>query len=153
MSTKRIISAARLRKYNFINYFVIPTVCLCLLIMTACSSGRSRTRGSLPEGKTANEFISVMKTRLNLTEKQEIQVYPIIHKEFEKRREIFERHRGQGRQGMQSLKNEMQELQITTEKKLEKILTQEQMKEYRKLRDEERQKLRKNMPNRRRHRF
>jgi hypothetical protein len=65
----------------------------------------------LPEGKTANEFISVMKTRLNLTEKQEIQVYPIIHKEFEKRREIFERHRGQGRQGMQSLKNEMQELQ------------------------------------------
>lgn len=153
MSTKRIISAARVRKYNFINYFVIPTVCLCFLIMTACSSGRSRTRGSLHEGKTANEFISVMKTRLNLTEKQEIQVYPIIHKEFEKRREIFERHRGQGPQGMQSLKNEMQELQITTEKKLEKILTQEQMKEYRKLRDEERQKLRKNMPNRRRHRF
>jgi hypothetical protein len=145
--------AARVRKYNFINYLVIPTVCLFLLIMTACSSGRSRTRGSLPEGKTANEFISAMKTRLNLTEEQEIQVYPIIHKEFEKRREIFERHRGQGRQGMQSLKNEMKELQITTEKKLEKILMPEKMKEYRRLINEERQNMRKNMHHRIRHRF
>jgi len=62
-----------------------------------------------------------MKTRLNLTEEQEIQVYPIIHKEFEKRREIFGRRRGQGRQGMQSLKNEMQELQITTKKNLRRF--------------------------------
>lgn len=121
----------------------------------ACSAGPPHRpkRGRLPKGKTAEEFISVMKTRLDLTEKQEIQVRPIIEKEFAKRREIFEKSMEQGPQGRQSLKNEMQELQLTTEQNLEKILTQEQMMEYRKLIDEERQNIRKNRPGHRMPRF
>jgi Spy/CpxP family protein refolding chaperone len=107
----------------------------------------------VPQGKTADEFISAMKTRLNLTEEQEIQIRPVIEKEVAERRGIIEESMEQRPQGMQSLKNKMHELQIATERNLEKILTQEQMVEYQKLIDEERQNMRKNRPSRRMPRF
>lgn len=156
MSVKRIIYAIFLMKYKFINHLVYISMCLCTLSMLACSAGPPhgpKIRGNLPEGKTVDEFISAMKTRLNLTEEQEIQVRPIIKKEFATRRKIFEESMKQGPQGMESLKNKMQELQGTTEEKLEKILTKEQMKGYRKLIDEERQNMHKNRPRHRMPRF
>lgn len=153
MSAKRIISATRIRKYNSINYLVITTVCLCLLIMASCSSGRARTRGNLPEGKTADELISVMKARLNLTDEQEIQIRPLIEEECAERKEIIEKYAGQGRGSRGVLIGELQGLQKTTETKLETILTEEQMKEYRKLRSEELQTRTKSSQGRRRSRF
>ena len=156
MSIKRTISAIFLMKSKLINYLVYTTLCFCTLSMMACSAGPPHgpnIRGGWPQGKTADEFISAMKTRLNLTEEQEIQVRPIIEKEFAKRHKIMEESMAQGPQGMQSLKNKMQELQIASERNLEKILTQEQMVEYQKLIDEERQNMRKNRPSRRMPRF
>lgn len=153
MREKRIISATRVRKYSPINYLVITIVCFCLLTTVLCSSARARNRGNMPEGKTANELISVMKTRLNLADEQEIQIRPIIEEEYAKRQEIIEEYAGQGRGSKGAMSTELQELQKITEIKLEAILTNEQMKEYRKLRAEELQTRSKNSRDRRRSRF
>ena len=148
MSVKRVIPSIFLMKYRFIHYFVYVALCLFILNLMACSANPPHRpkRGRLPEGKTAAEFISDLRTRLNLTQEQETQIRPIIEKEFTKRHEIIEKSMGQGPGGMESLKNKMQELQNNTEKELEKILTQEQMNEYRKLLDDERQNMRKHRP-------
>lgn len=153
MREKRIISATCARKYNPINYLVITTVCLCFLTTVACSSVRAKNRGNMPEGKTADELISVMKARLDLTDEQQIQIRLIIKEECAERQEIIEKYAGQGRGSREALSGELQGLQKITETKLEAILTDAQMKEYRKLRAEELQTRSKNSRDRRRSRF
>jgi Spy/CpxP family protein refolding chaperone len=84
-----------------------------------------------------------MKNRLNLTDEQEAKIRPIIEDQITKRGALIEKYQGQGREGMGSLKNEMQELSKTTENQLQSILTKEQMENYRNMQAEERQQMRK----------
>jgi len=153
MNQRRIFLAMPVQKYYFLNYLVMMIACLTLLTLLACSPSRARNRGRIPQGKMPDDLISVMNKRLNISEEQVLQVRPIIEQECEKRRQIIENYFGQGREAMISIRTELQELQDATETKLSTILTDKQMEEYRKIRDQERQEMREKMRGRRPPRF
>ena len=104
---------------------------------SSCASHGPRHGSTRPERVTPDQFITKMDTRLNLTEWQEMQVRPIIEEEFEKRKILFEKHRGKGRESRGTLFAELKELRKGTETRLEAILTGQQMKAYRELLDEQ----------------
>ena len=78
-----------------------------------------------------------MKERLHLTEEQETKMRPIIEESVQTRREILK----SDPQDRSAIKRELQELQWKTDMRLGVILTEEQMKEYEKLREEQSEKV------------
>ena len=90
-----------------------------------------------------------MKNRLNLTDEQEAKFRPIIEEQITKRGALIEKYQGQGREGMGSLRNELEELNQSTENQLQSILTKEQMENYRNMQAEERRQMRKGFKGRR----
>jgi len=99
-----------------------------------------------PMHAMSEHLFSRLKDSLKLSEVQEEKVRPIIEADIEKRRTIFETYKGQDRRGMLAMRNEMHELHKTTEKQLEKILTEEQMSEYWEMLEEQRRHLHEGMP-------
>ena len=116
-----------------------------LLVTTAwvCSSADAQSAPQTPRGKSADQIMSAMKTRLNLTDEQEAKIRPIIEEQVKNRAALIEKYQGQGRQGMRSMRNELQELNQRTGNQLQSILTKEQMEEYQKMQAEESQQRRK----------
>lgn len=102
--------------------------------MPALASDSSNTN------KSPEQIMSQLKTRLNLTEDQETKVRPIIETSIQKRREIL-RNEAQDGKAKQSA---LQELRWSTDMQLAKILTEQQMKEYEELREEQSDKLQHN---------
>ncbi len=86
--------------------------------------------------KSPEQLMSRLKERLRLTEEQETKIKPIIDENFKKRSEIL-KNRGQGGK---SEKSALQELHWSSDMQIGKILTEDQMKEYEKLREEESEK-------------
>lgn len=142
-----VISAC---KRSFLNhFFIILAACSLLITTLVYSSADAQIRGRIPEAKTADQIIADMKDQLNLTDEQEAKIRPIIEEQIKKRGALIEKYQGQGREGMGSLRNEMQELSKSTENQLQSILTKEQMENYRNMQAEERQKMRKGFRGRR----
>ena len=81
-------------------------------------------------------ILAHLKERLNLTEEQEAQILPILKENMEKRRAMFQERRDQIRQNVQAIETEHQTMLQETEQQLATILTEEQMQELRKIRDE-----------------
>jgi hypothetical protein len=108
--------------------------------------------------KVTDETILMMKERLQLTEEQADLVLPIIDQAMKERRALMERMRGQrgGAGGMergdpsamQQMRKEFQRIDERTEAQLSKILTQKQMEEYRQIKKEQRDRMRRRMPSR-----
>lgn len=156
MNVKKDLSRVSIHKHSFSNSFITIAaflLFLCFLAISyatvqnilAISHAAVQNDGPKTSDKTPDQIISVMKDRLGLTEEQEAQIRPIMEEHIKKRDVIVQKYKGQGRQGRRSLRNELQELRKATENQLEMILTEEQMKEYRKLQEEERQKVRERM--------
>ena len=91
--------------------------------------------------RTPEQMISLMKTRLRLTDEQETKIRPIILESFEEQQKILDKSRGQGRSGMRALRGELRQHQISVEEKLSKTLTAEQLVGYRKIQEEQRRKI------------
>jgi len=92
----------------------------------------------LPDmNSSAEQVMAKMKERLHLTEEQETKIRPIIEESVQTRREILKRDP----QERSAIKNELQELQWKTDMRLGVILTEEQMREYEKLREEQSEKM------------
>ncbi len=72
---------------------------------------------------TPDQIMSALKKELNLTLEQETRVRPIIQDHVTERRAIFEKYKGEG---LQDRRDEMKKNRQNTEKRLEKILTEEQ---------------------------
>ena len=95
------------------------------------------------------------KKRLNLTKEQEEALKPILKENSEKRREIFKSYgfeKGKNKPELsfskkRSLVKEMRALKEETNGKVSKILSVEQMKEYEKVQDETRKRLKEKMKN------
>ncbi|QTA90466.1 hypothetical protein [Desulfonema magnum] len=120
-----------------------------LIIFLAASyaaAQKGRFRGT---ERNPDQIMSVLKDRLSLTEEQEAQVRPIMEEQIEKQRALFEKYRGKGRADRRTMRDEMQKNQEDTEKRLEGVLSKEQMDEFRKIRDEKRNKMRGKGRNRR----
>lgn len=107
-------------------------------LAAGCTSGDIGSQGTRDKTRTQFNFTEV-KDRLNLTKEQEDLIRPVLEEYAEKTREIIEKYRGQGREGMSSLRSELQELREDTEKRLEEVLTEEQMEEWHKFIDEQSQ--------------
>jgi len=95
-----------------------------------------QARGLSDQSNSADETISQMKVLLNLTEEQVTKVQPIIEESLKKRRYII----NNSQQDKKTIRNELQQLQWATDIQLGEILTEEQMKEYQKIREEQHEK-------------
>ena len=104
---------------------------------------------SIQTEETAEQVLHKMKKRLKLTEEQETKVRPIIEGRLERERKTGEKYKKQASAEMLSLRQEIREIQKSTEKSLSEILTEKQMEEYRKIQKEGRLGMRPRMRKRR----
>lgn len=114
----------------------LATAFMVLLLIVACSSASGRNRSDVSGKLTADQFISHMTTQLYLTEKQELQIRPVVEADFKKRKAIIDKYHGKGRDSRDALRAELQELKISTESDIVPFLTDEQMDKFRKLYDQ-----------------
>jgi len=82
-----------------------------------------------------------MKRQLNLSNEQEVNIRPIIENQVKKREELIRKYQAQDRQSMASLRDELKDLRIVTEKQLQYFLTSEQMIDYGYMQQEEDQRI------------
>jgi len=130
-------------KRRFFFWVVITGSLLFLAALTSCSP-HAQNRRRIPEAretKTADEIITQMKGRLNLTEDEEVKVRPIIEEQVKRRKEIIKKYEGQGYKGMDPLKDELKDLRISTASQLQYFLTSDQMIKYGAMQQEEDQRI------------
>jgi len=99
--------------------------------------------GPMPD---PNQIVQTLQERLTLTKDQTEKIRPIIVSQFDEQRKIFMNHFGKGPLSMRSMGKKMQELAESTNKKLEPIFSEEQMKEYLVFQEERRQRMRQGPP-------
>jgi len=110
-------------------------VLLCASILMIQPVGVQARETANPNG-SPNEFMFLLKTRLNLSDDQETKIKPIIEDSFQKRSEIVSNNS----HDRKTMRGQLQELRWSTDMQIGKILTEEQMHEYRKLRQEQKDK-------------
>lgn len=88
------------------------------------------------KNKSPEQIMSQLKERLKLTDEQETKIRPIIEDSIKKRNEIL----NNGTQDGKTKKSAFQQLQWSTDMQIGKVLTEEQRKEYEKLREEQSEK-------------
>ncbi len=97
MNKTTISSKDSVSKWVFIQCAFIMIAWLVLASLLACSPAQARSGGKMSQGRSADDFILRIRDRLNLNAEQEAKVRPIIEEEWEKRQEIVQSYRGQGR--------------------------------------------------------
>jgi hypothetical protein len=132
-------------KKHFYKYscFLLMAYSLLAISLISCShpSQNRRRIPEIKEPKSADQILSDMKTELSLTDEQGVNIRPIIEEQVKKRKELIQKHRGQGRPGMDSLRDELKDLRINQEKQLQYFLTNEQMIGYGYMQQEEDQRI------------
>lgn len=129
------------------------TVSLAILIFLLVSIGTALSLMVLPilpamaergrQMPDADQVMARLIERLDLTDAQADQVRPIIEEQLEKQKAVFEKYRGQGREGFRAARPEMQAIRQETEDRLKDVLTDEQMEKYRIWKEEVRDSRRK----------
>lgn len=110
-----------------------------LLAVTLVAPSAFAQRGQMdPEARAERMKAQVdeIVKKLELDEEKSESVRTILGEQNEKQSELFSSYAGQGREAMQLMREEMQELQKNTDEKLKGVLSEEQMKTYNKLREE-----------------
>ena len=102
-------------------------------------------------------YLNSMISRLNFSDKQNDQLIPIFLDIFQKRQSIMKkngvdiksRSSGEriGMKQLRSIKKEMDKLNKQTMKQLEKVLSKEQLNEFKKFQDEQRDEMRNRLRN------
>ena len=132
-------------KQHFYKYSFTLLIGYSLLAITliACSHpAQNRRRIPEPkEPKPAEQVMSDMKTVLRLTDEQEMNIHPIIEEQVKKRNELVKKYQGRGRPGRDSLRDELKELRVSTENRLQYFLTNDQMIRYGYMQQEEDQRI------------
>jgi hypothetical protein len=132
-------------KPHFYKYSFIMLIGCSLLAGTliSCSQPAQNLRRitEVKEAKTAAQIISGMKTRLGLTDEQEVKIRPIIEEQVKKRNEFIKKYQGRDCLGMDCLKDELKDLRISTENQLQYFLTEDQRIKYGNMQQEEDQRI------------
>lgn len=115
MSGKRSRWEARLHEHSLVEFMILTALCLLLSTLQACSSAHPKNSGQVPQGKSPEQIISMMKGRLHLSEEQVAEVKPIIKEASERRNQIMENYTGQGCEARTSMRTELQEPRKETE--------------------------------------
>lgn len=95
--------------------------------------------------------MAAAKERLNLSDDQAAQVEVILQETNEKRSQIFEDanlQEGRSFRKMRQLRSDMQELNEETTERMAEVLDDEQMREYEKMKEEQRAEMKERMRNR-----
>jgi len=111
--------------------------------LISCSPPAQNRRG-IPEAKkplTADQILLGMKAGLGLTDEQEVNVRPIIEEQVKKRNELIKQYQGRNCQGPDCLKDQLKDLRISTESRLQYFLTNDQMIRYGNMQQEEDQRI------------
>jgi hypothetical protein len=125
------------RNRGLLKYLVFAT-CVTLIAAIFIAKPIQAQAADLPlKNTSAEQVMAKMKERLHLTEEQETKIRTIIEESVQTRREILK----SDPQDRSAIKRELQELQWKTDMRLGVILTEEQMKEYEKLREEQSEKM------------
>lgn len=136
---------------NLEGRIALPVACLALALMALIPLSQvlwaqsPQQRPSQPE--SLDRIMNSLTDRLDLTPEQQESIRPILAEDMTAKSELVEKKReqGGGRQGMRGLRSEMKKITETTDGKLAKILSEDQMKEYEQARDEMRKKMRERM--------
>lgn len=83
--------------------------------------------------------------RLDLSEEQAEKVKPVMLEHAQNMKALKNKYKGKGRREMMKAKAEVDDIDEQTEKKLEKLLSKEQMEEYKKIREERKSRNRRNL--------
>ncbi len=136
MNAKEIIRVNNLKKHNFRNNILIATTCLLVLLLSiACPTTMARSRSDAPKSLTSDQFMSLLRTQLHLTEDQETQIRPGIETDFKQRENIMA-DLGKNRENQKALKAELQNLQKSTEASVGPFMTNEQFEKFKTLYEE-----------------
>ena len=133
---------AVIRKRQTYSFLLAFSILLLFLASTfpSCSPHRQNLRPA-PEPKSSDQIMSEMKRQLKLSNEQEVNIRPIIENQVKKREELIRKYQAQDRQSMASLRDELKDLRIVTEKQLQYFLTSEQMIDYGYMQQEEDQRI------------
>jgi hypothetical protein len=122
---------------------VFALLLICAWPAVPASAGQETAAQPAPgAGEQAGKRLEQIKTRLALTPEQVEEVRPILQDEVQKLKALRETQSGGGRRDRRKLGRELKRIQGETDDRLKKVLSKEQMKELKKLRDEWRQQLR-----------
>lgn len=133
MTTLRCVSVLVSHKSLLKSFAAYILLFISISIIPPISVQATETSNS---GKSPEQIMSRLKERLSLTEDQETKIQLIIAESFKKRSEIL----NNGGQDSKSEKSALQELRWLTDMQIGKVLTENQMREYQELREEESEK-------------
>ncbi len=133
---------AVIRKRQAYSFLLVFSILILFLASTfsSCSPPRQNLRPP-PEAKSPDQIINELKRQLKLSNEQEVNIRPIIENQVKKREELIRKYQAQDRQSMASLRDELKDLRIITEKQLQYFLTSEQMIDYGYMQQEEDQRI------------
>ncbi|TDI16738.1 MAG: hypothetical protein E2P05_03555 [Acidobacteria bacterium] len=123
---------------------LVTVVVVAFITTTLLSASDQRQMGSPGEVETLEEELARFTERLTLSDEQVKQIQPIL---LEARREMsalledMHSRPPSSRSAMQSILRLMEALRKHTEQDLEEVLTKEQMEEYEKMQDEQRENM------------
>ena len=100
------------------------------------------TARTSPRDARLEKTVSELQVRLQLTGVQEIYIRSILKEGMEKQRALSEKMQGQDRRDRRSSMQAVRKQQEDTEKSIEAVLSEKQVREYRKFREEQREKMR-----------
>jgi periplasmic protein CpxP/Spy len=124
-------------------HFIILTL-LLIGSLSPCpadaAASQEQTAPAVPE--QARQRLDQIKERLKLTPEQIEQVRPILADEVQKLKALRETSSGGGRRDRLKKGREFKRIQEETDDRLEKVLSKDQMRELKKLREEWRQQIR-----------
>jgi Spy/CpxP family protein refolding chaperone len=95
------------------------------------------------------QFMTDCTKELNLTKEQEIKMRSILEEQFTEQKAYREKMKNSDSKDFRAMKKEMKRIREKTDAQLNPVLTEEQMKQFQSLREERRQKFRKEMRQRR----
>ncbi len=109
-----------------------------MVFLAPVDANAQRMRVQDPEAAAAarDSIIEVYVTRLNLTDEQRSGIREVLEAQAEKAGQMMEKARGGGRQAMMEMRPQMEELRQETDSQVESLLAEEQVPEYRKIREE-----------------
>lgn len=122
----------------------ITTILVFVFAFTITSSAQQQNRGKL----SVDVIMKKISSNLELTSEQQLQIKPIVEKEFKERKAMFEKRkemRESGKRPTKAQRDKMHELRVAKEKemdgKMNSILTEEQFTKYKQLQKEKRKKM------------
>ncbi len=122
------------RTYGTIAVFLLAAVLIAMLPQT----GEARPGKGMR--RSPEQITTMLADRLDLTEEQTAAIAPIIADDRESRKEVFEKFAPQRRKMREAVRREMAEIDKSTGAQLKRILTGEQMEQYRELREKQRRR-------------